>query len=881
MKMKTSKQIRKEFIRFFENKDHSFVPSSPVIPFEDPTLLFINAGMNQFKDVFLGIGNRPYSRAVNSQKCIRVSGKHNDLEEVGHDTYHHTFFEMLGNWSFGDYYKKETIQWAWELLTKVWNLPRKELWATVFREDDEAETFWQNETDIEKDHILRFDEKDNFWEMAETGPCGPSSEIHIDLGSTFCDKKNVKNHVCGVNGGCRRFIELWNLVFIQYNRDENRQLHTLPQKHIDTGMGFERIVSVLQKVPSNYKTDLFIPIIESIENISKYRYNEKDETISAAYQVIADHLRMLTFAIGDGAFPTNEGRGYVLRRILRRAARYGRKLDLHEPFIYKLVPVLVDIMGDTYTEIKERKEHIMEVIKAEEVNFNKTLDRGIDIFESIANRIKIQKEKSIPGEEIFRLYDTFGFPIDLTRVMASEKGLLIDEEGFDREMEIQRERARNSGKFATQFNHMDNWRVLKHCPTNSRFVGYEKFESETHICKFARSNGNVQIVLTETPFYPESGGQVSDRGIILVDNFELKVIDVQRESGEIIHICKGPKDLEIVHSNVIAKVDRNLRLPTMYNHTATHLLHSALRKVLGSQVQQAGSLVEPERLRFDFTHFKKIEQEELLEIERLVNEQIRANKSLKFLYTNYNQARKMGAIALFGEKYGEEVRVVSIENFSEELCGGTHVESTGQIGAFFITHESSISSGIRRIEAVTGPNAIIFLQNSRKILSKVSQELNVPLDEISEKVRNLNDQVREYEKKWNKVQTSQILNQIDTIVQNSRRIGKHIFAVQRYEHVDLDLLKQVADQFRNKVDSGIILLISILDDKINFVCAVTENLIKEGVNAAELVREVAKITGGGGGGRPHLATAGGKDQAKLEKAIQTLEKKIKILDEIK
>ncbi|MEJ2050215.1 MAG: alanine--tRNA ligase, partial [Calditrichota bacterium] len=655
--MKTSKEIRQDFIRFFEDKGHTFVPSASVIPQDDPTLLFTNAGMNQFKDVFLEIGTRPYKRAVNSQKCIRVSGKHNDLEEVGHDTYHHTFFEMLGNWSFGDYYKKEAIVWAWELLTGIWKLPKDKLWATVYNDDDEAGEIWKNLTEVPREQVLRFGEKDNFWEMGDTGPCGPCSEIHIDLGPDFCDKSKIKNHKCQVNGNCGRFIELWNLVFIQYNRDASGNLHPLPAKHVDTGMGFERVVAVLQKVPSNYDSDLFMPIINRIEEISGLKYHAIPEEQKVVFRVISDHIRMLTFAISDGALPSNEGRGYVLRRILRRAARYARKLNMTEPFIYELVPVVVKVMSDAFPEIRQREQHVMDVIQAEEDNFNKTLDRGLDIFADIIKQLKQKDEKLIPGKDAFRLYDTYGFPLDLTRIMAEELNMAVDEEGFDREMEKQRERARQSGKFAAQFDHIDNWNVLEHCPAASNFVGYDKFEVKTKICKFARKNGNYHIVLKETPFYPEGGGQVADQGELVLGDSRLAVVDVRREGNDIVHICEGPGNLKIVHPEVLAQINRNLRLPTMYNHTCTHLLHQALRQVLGKHVQQAGSLVTPDRLRFDVTHFKKIEPNELREIERIVNEQIRRDTPLDIFYTSFDKARELGAMALFGEKYGEQVRV--------------------------------------------------------------------------------------------------------------------------------------------------------------------------------------------------------------------------------
>ncbi|GAB4379456.1 MAG: alanine--tRNA ligase [Calditrichia bacterium] len=869
--MKTSKEIRNEFIEFFKSKDHIFVPSSPVVPLDDPTLLFTNAGMNQFKDIFLGKGTPPHSRVANSQKCIRVSGKHNDLEEVGHDTYHHTFFEMLGNWSFGDYYKKEAIEWAWELLTRVWKLPKDKLYATVFLEDDEAAELWPQVTEISAERVLRFGHKDNFWEMGETGPCGPCSEIHIDLGPDRCDKQHLPDHQCQVNGECGRFIELWNLVFIQYNRDESGKLTPLPSKHVDTGMGFERIVSVLQNTRSNYETDLFKPIIEEIGRIVGLNFSQATADQKVAFQVISDHIRMLTFAITDGALPSNEGRGYVLRRILRRAARYARKLEIHYPFIYQLVPVVVDVMGEAFPEIKERQKHVQEVIRSEEENFNKTLDRGIEIFDELVKKLKAENKHMIPGSEAFRLYDTYGFPLDLTRIMAEEHHLTIDEEGFDRAMEEQRERARQAGKFTLQFNHVDNWNVLHHCTESSHFVGYDTLETETKICKFAKMNGHYHIVLVDTPFYAESGGQVADKGKIILENIELDVVDVRKEGNDIIHVCRAPSDLKIVHSPVIARVDPNTRYPTMYNHTATHLLHAALRRVLGDHVQQAGSLVAPDRLRFDFTHFKKIEPAELEEIERIVNEQIRRDTPLEIIYTDFNKAKEMGAMALFGEKYGEQVRVISIEGFSRELCGGTHVRRTGEIGSFIIIQETSIASGVRRIEALTGPKAIEFMQKTRSISFEVSRILNSSLEEVVVRTQQLAEQVRELTQRIENLETQQLLDQVDQMVGQAEHVGEIRLVIKEFQNMEIDLLKQAADRFRQITRQGVMLLINHAEGKLNFICAVTDDLIRDkGIKAGELVKEVAKITGGGGGGRPHLATAGGRNLSKLNLALKHL-----------
>ncbi|MCI0494085.1 alanine--tRNA ligase, partial [candidate division KSB1 bacterium] len=616
----TSKQIRESFIKFFEKHNHKFVPSSAVVPYDDPTLLFTNAGMNQFKKIFLALEKRDYTRAVNSQKCIRVSGKHNDLEEVGKDTYHHTFFEMLGNWSFGDYYKKEAITWAWELLTDVWNLPKDKLYATVFREDDEAERLWKEVTDIEQDQVLRFDEKDNFWEMGEVGPCGPCSEIHIDLGPDRCDKKHIKGHQCKVNGGCARYIELWNLVFIQYNREDDGSLVELPARHVDTGMGFERVVSVLQAVGSNYDTDLFRPIIKHISEISGKKYGANDEGV--AHRVIADHVRALTFAIADGALPSNEGRGYVLRRILRRAARFARKLDLHEPMIYKLVPTVVDVMGDAFSEIKEKHQYIASVIKSEEERFNVTLDRGIDLFEKLAGDLASRKITQISGADAFRLYDTYGFPLDLTRLMAEEKNMTIDESGFQSEMEKQRERSRAADKFDYDIDiNFDEWEKISG-GDDSKFLGYELLEAEATIRQLKRKEEYTYLILDQTPFYGEAGGQVGDQGEIELKGFVLNVENTIRHAEKIIHIARGFLPHPLPNALIKARVKRDQRMSTARNHTATHLLQAALRQVLGKHVQQSGSLVTPFRLRFDLTHFERISPDQQKKIERMVNEKI-------------------------------------------------------------------------------------------------------------------------------------------------------------------------------------------------------------------------------------------------------------------
>jgi alanyl-tRNA synthetase len=866
----TSNQIRESFIKFFEQHGHKFVRSSSVVPYDDPTLLFTNAGMNQFKNIFLGLEQRDYKRAANTQKCIRVSGKHNDLEEVGKDTYHHTFFEMLGNWSFGDYYKKEAIAWAWELLTEVWKLPKDKLWATVFREDDEAEKLWQQVTDIRPHQVLRFDEKDNFWEMGEVGPCGPCSEIHIDLGPERCDKKHITGHQCRVNGGCARFIELWNLVFIQYNREDDGSLKELPSKHVDTGMGFERIVAVLQGVGSNYDTDLFRPIIQHISEISGKTYGQNNDGV--AHRVMADHVRALTFAIADGALPSNEGRGYVLRRILRRAARFARKLDLHEPMIYKLVPTVVEVMGDAFPEIKEKHQYIASVIKSEEERFNVTLDRGIELFEKLAAELTAHNRTQIPGSEAFRLYDTYGFPLDLTRLMAEEKNLTVDEAGFQQEMEQQRERSRAADKFDYEIDiNFEEWEKIS-SGSDSRFLGYEQLEADATIRLLKRKEDYCYLILDQTPFYGEAGGQVGDQGEIVLDSLVLNVENTMRYADRIVHIARGFLPDPLPTASVKARVKRDQRMSTARNHTATHLLQAALRQVLGKHVQQSGSLVTPFRLRFDLTHFERIAPEQLKKIERIVNEKIWENIPLQIFYSSYDEARKLGAMALFGEKYGERVRVIKIDDFSLELCGGTHVTATGQIGMFRIVSESSVAAGIRRIEAVTGEEAYRRSLEDREIIETLAAVVNVPAAELVERVNHLMEQNKSLEKQLQQLHVQSSALQVDEWIQQSRTIDHFNLVVKSVQLDSVDQLKQIGDILRERLRTGVGVLGMILDGKINFLCVVTDDVIKRyNLKAGEIVKEVAAIAGGSGGGKPHMALAGAKDVDKFESSLSEVE----------
>ncbi len=867
----TSKEIRESFINFFKKYNHKFVPSSSVVPFDDATLLFANAGMNQFKNIFLGLETREYTRAANTQKCIRVSGKHNDLEEVGKDTYHHTFFEMLGNWSFGDYYKKEAIEWAWELLTDVWGLPKDKLYATVYKNDDEAENLWKEITDIKPDQVLRFDEKDNFWEMGEIGPCGPCSEIHIDLGPDACDKQHIEGHSCEVNGGCARYIELWNLVFIQYNREQDQSLTDLPSKHVDTGMGFERIVAVLQGVPSNYDTDLFTPIIGKIAELTEAVYDSGPAGM--AHRVIADHVRALTFAIADGALPSNEGRGYVLRRILRRAARFARTLNVKEPIIYKLVPTVVDVMGKAFPEIRERHQYVSMVIKSEEESFNNTLDRGIDLFEKLVADLKKKNVDEIPGYEAFRLYDTYGFPLDLTQLMAEEKGMTVDENGFGKEMEKQRERARKAGKWDYNLEvNFDEWEKLSE-GSDSEFLGYTSLETETRIRMLKREAGHVYIVLDRTPFYAESGGQVGDQGEIEGPGILLSVTNTVHTGEKIVHIAKGEIPEKIDDSKVFARVKRDQRMSTARNHTATHLLQTALRKVLGDHVHQSGSLVTPFRLRFDLTHFERISPEQLEKIERIVNEEIWENINVDVLNMTFDEAREKGAIALFGEKYGDEVRVIKIGKFSMELCGGTHASATGQIGLFRIVSESSVAAGIRRIEAVTGEEAFRQVTEERAILSSLAESMNVQIDEIGHRIKALMDEKKNLEKELQKVRMQDSTKEVGKWIENALQIDSFKLVVSSVQPNSVDELKQIGDQLRNQLKSGVGVLGAKIGEKINFLCVVTDDLVSQKkLKAGDIVKSVASIAGGSGGGRPHMALAGAKDVDKFEAALAETEK---------
>jgi len=838
----TSREIRSSFLEFFASKGHTIVPSAPVIPHGDPTLLFTNAGMNQFKDVFLGQGKRDYTRCADTQKCIRVSGKHNDLEEVGYDTYHHTLFEMLGNWSFGDYYKKEAIAFAWELLTDVWKLPKERLHATVFRTDDEAHELWK--AFLPEDHIHRCDEKDNFWEMGDTGPCGPCSEIHFDRTPDLSGGPLV-------NAGVPEVMEIWNLVFIQYNRKSDGTLEDLTQKHVDTGMGFERICAVMQDVQSNYDTDVFTPIIHALEHFSKRSYSgQLDNKDGIAMRVIADHIRTLVFSIADGAMPGNEGRGYVLRRILRRACRYARNLGFRSPMMYQLTDVLADTMGDVFPEVPRNLEHIKRVIKAEEESFLQTLERGLERFEDIHSAMKQTNELMVSGADLFLLYDSFGFPADLTELLARERGLTVDAEGFTTLMNEQRNRSRSARK-----NIVQEVASIQH-DTATEFNGWSTLNIDAHV----EHAEDVSLITDITPFYAEMGGQVSDTGIAMIDNVSYHVLDVRKSGSAFIHILDKPLT-DVSGKTVHLSVDHDRRWDIQKNHSATHLLHEALRRVLGTHVQQSGSFVGPEALRFDFSHIQKVSTEELSDIQAIVNEKIRERIEVITRELSLEEARKVPNVKMFfGDKYGDTVRVVTIdESFSSEFCGGTHVINTADIGYFHILSESSVASGIRRIEAITSfgiEQYILGLQNR--------------LNEKDASLQSAQDTIRTLEKEISGLKVGDLSTQLDTVINQASIIpGTSIrFACLRADGLSMDEAKQLGDSLRNTLKTqGIGLIASVLDEKISLVCIATDDVAKERP-AGQLVGMIAKRLGGGGGGKPHMATAGAKDIQALEALLK-------------
>ncbi|MGB4372588.1 MAG: alanine--tRNA ligase [Halanaerobiales bacterium] len=870
----TGDELRKAYLDFFAEKGHLILLSASLIPQNDPSILWINAGMAPFKAYFNGVEEPPRRRIATSQKCIRT----NDIENVGRTDRHHTFFEMLGNFSFGDYFKKEAICWSWEFVTEVLKLDKDRLWITVYQDDDEAFNIWRDEVGLPEERIIRKGKKDNFWEIG-TGPCGPCSEIHYDRGEEY---GTGPEDVIGGEGD--RFLEIWNLVFTQFNKTEEGDYIPLPQKNIDTGMGLERVASILQGVDSNFETDLLKPMIDYLVEDSGIKYLQ-DEDTKVAYRVIADHVRGITMAIFDGALPSNEGRGYVIRRILRRALRYGRKLGYEEPFLYQMVPVVIKTMQGGYPELKEKEEYIQRVIKAEEERFLLTLDQGLHILDGMIAGLKNSGEKLLSGIDAFKLYDTYGFPLDLTRDVLAEEGLAVDEDGFNQEMEKQRERARQARE-ETGFSATEEERLYRSLleKFELEFTGYEHIDEKSNIIaivkdgeevELAGAGDKVKVVLEKTPFYGESGGQVGDKGILRFADNLATVYDSRNEAGLIVHYVEIERGSFKKGDAVEAKVYADLRQATARNHSATHLLHKALKEVLGDHVSQAGSLVEPDRLRFDFNHFNALSKAELMEIEKKVNKAILANLEVDVTLTDIEQAKAMGAVALFGEKYDDVVRVVSMGDYSRELCGGTHVEATGAIGSFKILSESSIAAGVRRIEAITGEEVLRYLAGQEDKIEKAASLLKTTADNLLDRIEALHAREKELEKEIRLLKERLAGSAIDELLEKVEEVNGIKLLRTEVAGLDNEALLNMTDQLKEKMKSGIIVLASSNNDKAIFVAAVSKDLVAEGYHAGKIIGQVARIAGGGGGGRPDMAQAGARDLTKIQEALDQVVEIIK------
>ncbi|RUM45950.1 MAG: alanine--tRNA ligase [Desulfurobacterium sp.] len=866
----SGKEIREVFLTFFEERGHVRVKSSPLIPKNDPTLLFTNAGMVQFKDYFLGRETPPFKRATSCQKCMRAGGKHNDLENVGKTGRHHTFFEMLGNFSFGDYFKKEAILFAWELVTEVFKLPEERLFVSVYEKDSEAFEIWNKVVGVPENKIYLLGEKDNFWAMGDTGPCGPCSEIYYDRGEEFACGEN-----CGIGKcDCDRYLEIWNLVFMQYERDEKGNLRPLKNPSIDTGMGLERIASVLQNVPSNYETDLLFPLVKWASELSGTPYGKSEES-DTSMRVIADHLRALTFLIADGVLPSNEGRGYVLRRIIRRASRHGRLLGIEKPFLYEGVDRVIEIMGDAYPEITENRELIRRVTLKEEERFTKTLERGLFILQEVIEKIKREGKETIPGDDVFRLYDTFGFPLDLILEVANDENLKVDTLKFEELLREQRERARKAWKGGLQKVVSEEIQELSgKVPTE--FLGYEHLESISKVVGIlkgerlveeAKEGEEVEIIIDRTPFYAEKGGQVGDTGVIEGNNCTCEVVDTQNVTERLIgHKAKVKRGVLKVGDVVKAIVNEERRKAIMRAHTATHLLHKALREVLGNHVKQAGSLVLPDRLRFDFTHFDAPTKEELKAVEDTVYSWILDNYPVKVEEMPYDEALKRGAIALFGEKYGDIVRVVDVGGVSIELCGGTHVKRSGDIGLFKVVSESSVASGTRRIEAVVGKEAMNYVRKKEELLSKLTASLQSPEEQLLPKVEKLKEELKEKERELERVKKKLATAEIDKVVERAPLINGVKVVTAKLEGFGGKELAEIADVIRNKAGTSAVMLVGIKDGKAGLLIALSKDLVPK-YNAKDIINQVAPILEGKGGGRPDLAQGGVRNLTALEEAF--------------
>jgi alanyl-tRNA synthetase len=872
-----TQDIRVNFLDFFERKNHKIVKSSSLLPKDDPTILFTNAGMNQFKNIFLGLEKRSYKRAASVQKCMRVSGKHNDLEQVGRTNRHHTFFEMLGNFSFGDYFKKEAIEFAWVLITEIYKIAEERIYITIYKEDDEAFRIWNEGIGVPYDRIFRFGKKDNYWAMGETGPCGPCSEIHYDIGSA--EEEGTPYDM--IKKGSDRFLELWNLVFMQYYQDEKGKLHPLPSPSIDTGMGLERLAVCLQGKKSSFETDLFTPLIEMVCDLS-HREFPSDEEGDISVRIIADHIRAITFLIGDGIMPSNEGRGYVLRRLVRRAYRHGNRLGLEEPFLYKLVGAASDIMKDAYPEILSSVEYISKLCLSEESRFATTLASGLRPFHQYVEETRREGKKVLSGALLFKLYDTFGFPLDLSQDLAGEEGLKVDEKGFHRELEKQRQRARQSWKGEAFQKGKEVYEKLK--DLSASFVGYEKHKiPEAKVIALIK-NGELasqlvegekgEIVLDKTPFYAEAGGQVGDSGILKNPHFSALVKNTYYPIPELIaHKVDVLSGRVRVNDRVEASIDLSLRHAISYNHTATHLLHASLRQILGDHVKQAGSLVSRTRLRFDFTHFSALTSDELRQVEGLVNQKIRENIRVKTELTTLEQGLKEGAVAIFEEKYGEEVRMVTIDEFSKELCGGVHVRTTGEIGLFKIVSESSVAAGMRRIEALTGEEALNYVQENENLLDEIQVTLNTSKRELLHQIDKMKDSLREKEKKNKALRQKMASLRIKKEEEKVKKVKGISIIVKRVEGLTNTELRGLADSLKQKLGSGIVVLATTSDKRVFLVTSVSKDLT-ERFKADAFIKKIAPALGGGGGGRPDFAQAGGSKPEKLDQILRNIPKEL-------
>jgi alanyl-tRNA synthetase len=865
----TGNEVRNKFLEYFQKHGHQIVRSSSLVPQDDPTLLFTNAGMVQFKRIFLGEENRGYNRATTSQKCVRAGGKHNDLENVGYTARHHTFFEMLGNFSFGDYFKEKAIDFGWDLLTNGYGLEADKLWVSIYLDDDEAHDIWNKQIGVPAEKIARFGEKDNFWAMGDTGPCGPCSEIHLDRGKKYgCGKSD-----CALGCDCDRWLEIWNLVFMQFNRDPSGKLTPLPKPSIDTGLGLERMTAIVQDVPTNFDTDLLFPIMKKVENLSEKPIGESFQT-DVAMKVIADHSRAAAFLIGDGILPSNEGRGYVLRRIMRRAIRYGRNIGLTKPFLHKTVEVVFDIMRPAYPELLNGSAFITNVIKNEEIRFAETLDHGLKLLDETLSEMKAKGETRVPGSVIFKLYDTFGFPVDIVQDVVRDQKIALDLDGFESAMENQREKSRSVTSFTSVG---EAFKELSGRGYKPEFVGYDLTMAESRVILIAEEGhevnesreGKIVEVVTElTPFYGEAGGQVGDSGKITGENFELEVSDTIKDpTGLIIHKGKILSGKITKGDMVTLTVDSHDRNATALNHTATHILHASLRQTLGDHVKQAGSMVGPGHLRFDFTHFSQVTPETIEKIETIVNNKIRENVSVGTVEMDAEEAFKTGATALFEEKYGDRVRVVSLSDFSKELCGGTHTSRTGNIGLFKIISEYSVASGVRRIEAVTGKAAVEFIQKNERILQDLSRMVKDKPENLPQRIEKLLSSQKSLEKDMERLKAK-----IATISagqsEDDIQMVNGIKVLAKRVSVDKPAaLRDLADKFRDKIQSGIVVLGSTEGSKVFLIAVVTKDLTNR-YHAGEIIKKVAAYVGGGGGGRPDMAQAGGDKPEHLDMALE-------------